>query len=348
MSKFIFNIDIKSLYLGIANDNEKGHTATVSTNLRQGSTIKPELDLFERSGSNIALCQEDSAVDQCIKNSKAQCRITNILIFSEIYVNGTKIDTNGSSFSIFLKQEIDESKQHFGRVKAHYPISLSFEAKDYSVSNRTVLMAIREFLGGFAFIVRGFEIHDNHRIDFIVSIAGQNNINYSKVFLNYKGDAKNKFTKVFNEQADTYDFEIITMRRDGVPGVPEINPQTYPLALEYCEQRAKELCKAQLKSQYPTAEIYCLSDDYPYALYDFEIRDGAQILYVILSFTTTRMKFFYLSSIQYQFTSAFYQQGYLLLITDLLTKKPSIITYGFDKIENLNRSISMIKFAENE
>lgn len=348
MSRFIFPIDTKSLYLGIENDNEKGHTATVSTNLKQGSTVKPELALFQNSLSNIPLFQEDSAVYQCLKNSKAKCRITNILIFDKVYVNGTKIDTKGSSFSIFLKQETDESKYHFGRIKAHYPIGLSFESKDYSVSNRIVLTAIKEFLGGFAFIVRGFEIHDDHRIDFIVSIVGQNNINYSKVFLNYKGNAANKFTKVFNEQADTYDFEIISMRRDGIPGIPDINPQTYPLALEYCEKKAKQICKKQLELQFPSAEIYCLSDDYPYALYDFEIRDGAQILYIIMNFTTTRLRYFYLSSDQYQFTGNFNQQGYLLLVTDLLTEKPCIVTYGFDEIENLNRSVSMIKFAQNE
>ena len=348
MSCFIFPIDIKSLYLGIDNDNEKGHTATVSTNLKQGSTIKPELELFKRSGSNIDITKEDLAVTECLKNSKAQCKITNVLIFDRIYVNGTQLETNGKSFAVFLKQEIDESKYHFGRIKAHYPIGLAFETMDYSVSNKEVLKAVQALLEGFAFIVRAFEIHDNHRIDLIVSVVGQEHITYSKVFLNYKGDSKNKFTKVFNEQADTYDFEVIAMKKYGIPGIPEIDPQSYPLALDYCSRRAKTLCEEALRDQFPTAEIYCLSDEYPYSLYDFEIRDGAQTLYVILNFTATHLDYFYMSMIQYRFSQTFVNQGFLILVKEVLSEEPELKTYGFDEIKNLKRSIAMVKFEQHE
>lgn len=348
MSIFIFPIDTKSLYLGIENDNEKGHTATVSTNLKQGSTTKPELELFYHSDSNIDLTREDFAINQCTKHSKAQCRVTNILVFDKVYVNGTKIETNGKSYAIFLKQEIDESKYQYGRIKAHYPIGLEFETVDYSVSNKAVLNAIQKMFKGFAIIVRAFEIHDDHTIHFIVSVVGQENVAYSKVFLNYKGDSKRKFTKVFNEQADTYDFEVIAMRKYGVPEIDEINPQTYALALDYCSQRAKKLCKDYLIEQFPNAEIFCLSDEYPYSLYDFEIRDGAQTLYVILDFTATHLEYFYMSSVQYCFSQTFTNQGFLLYVKRVLSEKPEIKIYDFGKIENLKRSISMVKFEQNE
>ncbi len=348
MSSFIFHIDTKSLYLGIDNDNEKGHTATVSTNLKQGSTVKPELNLFMSSGSNINLAKEDTAVAECLKNSKAACKVTNLLVFDRIFVNGTQLDTNDKSFAIFLKQEIDESKYQFGRIKAHYPIGLSFETFDYSVSNKEVLRAIQNLLDGFAFIVRAFEIHDNHRIDFIVSVVGQQHIVYSKVFLNYRGDSKDKFTKVFNEQADTYDFEAIAMKKRGIPGIEEINPQSYPIALDYCSRKAKALCREALKDQFPDAEIYCLSDEYPYSLYDFEIRDGAQTLYVILNFTATHLDYFYMSMIQYRFSQTFVNQGFLVLVKEVLSEDPELKTYGFDDIENLKRSIAMVKFEQHD
>ena len=36
-------IDVKSLYYNIKNDNETGHTATVSTPIRNGSSVDEEL-----------------------------------------------------------------------------------------------------------------------------------------------------------------------------------------------------------------------------------------------------------------------------------------------------------------
>jgi hypothetical protein len=47
--------------------------------------------------------------------------------------------------------------------------------------------------------------------------------------LNYKGDTAKKFTDVFNEQADTYDYEILTMKQHQIPGFDFIAQTTTPM-----------------------------------------------------------------------------------------------------------------------
>ena len=42
MTKIRLPIDLKSLYYNIFNDNEKGHTCTVATPLKQGKSVNTE------------------------------------------------------------------------------------------------------------------------------------------------------------------------------------------------------------------------------------------------------------------------------------------------------------------
>ena len=48
MSMIRLSIDTKSLFFNIKNDNERGHTATVATPLKQGSVARPELFEIEK------------------------------------------------------------------------------------------------------------------------------------------------------------------------------------------------------------------------------------------------------------------------------------------------------------
>jgi len=345
MTPFVFQIDTKSLYLGINNDNEKGHTATVSTNLKQQGTIKPELELFKNSQSNIDFSHLPGLVDECLKNSKAECRITNILVFDQILVNGGKVDCN-SEFRLFLKEEIDPNKYQCGRIKLHYPIGLTYEEGRLSISNRKVLFAIKDFLFGYAFIVRAFELREKGVINVIASIVGQDGIAYSKVFLNYKGDTAKKFTDVFNEQADTYDYEILTMKQHQIPGFDFIGPDNYADALKFEKQLAKETCYRCLLELYPSAEIYRLSDIYPYSLYDFEIRSDDDIRFVIVAFTSTDISYFYLSDLKAGFISNYPNKAKVFLVKNVLSESKTIETYSLEDMESIKRRVAMIKYQK--
>ena len=53
MSIIRLPIDTKSLYFNIKNDNESGHTATVATPLKQGSSLHLELAEVYKIPENI-------------------------------------------------------------------------------------------------------------------------------------------------------------------------------------------------------------------------------------------------------------------------------------------------------
>ena len=62
MSVIRLPIDIKSLYFNIKNDNEKGHTATVATPLKQGASVHEELSKIHCIPHNINDYSRDSLV----------------------------------------------------------------------------------------------------------------------------------------------------------------------------------------------------------------------------------------------------------------------------------------------
>ena len=343
---FSFDIDTKSLYFGITNDNKVGHTATVSTNLKQGNVTKPELHLIENCPSNIDISRENDLIDECLKNSKSECRINNILIFNKIKVNGIPVDTD-KEFCMFLKEEIDPSKYQYGRIKLHYPISLYFENSQFNISNKSVMHAVQETLHGFAFVVRSFEFGDCGELDFIVSIIGEDGIPYSKVFKDYKGDSKEKFTKVFNEFADTYDFEIIPIKKAGIPGMEEIRPENYFDAADYCFKKAKAIAISRLLQDYPDASLRDIGSEYPYNIYDLELRTGNNFKYIFVSWTATGKTYFYLSNSKYSFWQQFAESALVVLVKRVLSDNPVVECYSPSNSDSLNISVSMLKFSND-
>lgn len=346
MSQFVFPIDVKSLYFGVNNDNEKGHTATVSTNLKQQGTTKPELALFCASPSNIDFSNLPGLVDQCLKNSKSESRVNNVLVFDRIFVNGKPIECD-SQFCLYLKEETDSSKYQCGRIKLHYPIGLFYEDAHYSISNRKVIVAIQKALFGYAFIVRAFELGSKGAINLIVSIIGQNGVAYSKVFLDYKGNADQKFTDVFNEQADTYDYEILTMKKHSIPGIDSLNPTNYSQALKYEKALAKKACLQELLVTYPNADIYDLSNDYPYSIYDFEVRLGLTTRYVIVEFTSTNLSYFYLSDLKMDLLNCFPDTCEVCLVKNVLNKNVIVERYSLNDLQSIKRRVAMVKYEKS-
>ena len=212
MQKIILPIDTKSFYFNIKNDNATGHTATVATPIKQGNSINEKLIQVYKIPMQIDFQTKPELINELIKNSKSQIKITNVLVFKNIYVNGIRINVD-KSFCFYIKEEINPDKIQYGRLKLHYPMSLKYEDSELNIDNKNIINTISTFLHDYAFIVTAFEYDlDEDYLNFKITIIGENSIPYSKVFINNKG-VGNKYTSVFDEYADSYDMEIISLKK---------------------------------------------------------------------------------------------------------------------------------------
>lgn len=84
-------IDTKSLYYNIFNDNEHGHTCTVATPIKQGNSLRKELNEIFKIPKQIDFLKEDTLLKDLIKNSKSIVKINNVFVFDKIKVNNEKL-----------------------------------------------------------------------------------------------------------------------------------------------------------------------------------------------------------------------------------------------------------------
>ena len=344
MSHFLFKLDTKSFFFNIKNDNDKGHTATVATILKQGKSINSALDDFKSCSSNV-LINNQGLIDECIKNSKSSVKINNILVFNKIYLNGEFL-SDEHEFCMYLKEEIDQSKYQFGRIKLHYPSSLKYYDLTYNIDNKVVLNMISKKLHDYAFLIVKIEIfNEPGKINFITNIIGQNGIPYTKVFLNYKGDASQKFNQVFNEIADNYEIEATLMREYGIPEIPIIDPTTYKAAYDYCQNKAISFFLEKAEEN-GCKNIEVLSEKYPYDIIDIELSYKGKKKYVIVCFTATNQDYFFLSNAKSGFIYDFEGDAAVVLIKNILTKNPKIEVFGIEELREMKRSLEVIKYSK--
>ena len=71
MSLIRLSIDTKSLFFNIKKDNERGHTATVATPLKQGSGERPELFAVKEIPEGINCFSKEDLVTQILSKSRA-------------------------------------------------------------------------------------------------------------------------------------------------------------------------------------------------------------------------------------------------------------------------------------
>jgi len=350
MSHFDFCLSTKSLYDGIQNDNLLGHTATVSTILKQGHSTRPELFLFQTCASNIEFKNNQRLINECLKNSKCSTKVDNFLLFRHIFVDGQPIECS-YNFGMFLKEETDETKVQFGRIKLHYPITFEVEGFGLEINNRKVFESIRDYIGDYAFIVRKIELFDEPgKINFITSIIGERGIPYSKVFLDYKGDAEKKFTRVFNEVADSYDIEILALKHAIIPEdliIDKVCPDTYPRIIDYCKEKALRIIQKRLLSNSNNRDIVFLSEMYPYGIYDFEYLVNGHKHYCLVQFTATNTDYLFLSSNKYNFISRHQETTEVVLVKKILSDNPILKYYSLGELDNsFNRDVAMIKYSK--
>lgn len=343
MQKIILPIDTKSFYYNIKNDNVSGHAATVATPIRQGNSINDKMIHVYKIPMQIDFQVKPELVNELIKNSKSQIKITNVFMFKNIYVNGNKINVD-KSFCFYIKEEIDPEKAQFGRLKLHYPMSLKFEDDELDIDNKNVVNAISDFLHGYAFIVTAFEYDfDDDYLNFKVTIVGENSIPYSKVFINNKG-VGNKYTSIFDEYADSYDMEIVKLKKYYSDYDMNIDPNNYREAISKNDCIADDIVEAKLMEK-GFLNIKNLSSQFPYSLYDFSYEEDGIVKYLIVFNTCTSVKYFNISTKKLRFLNDFSDKTKIVLITDILDC-PRIYEFNVDDINKFFKSINSLMFVK--
>ena len=340
MSVIRLPIDIKSFYFNIKNDNEKGHTATVATPLRQGASVHEELSKIRIIPQSINDCSRDGLVSHILSKSRAAAIITDVFVFDSITVNGDSVDCN-SSFCIYIREEIDPNNVHCGRQKVHYPSSLKYSDSDIEIDNRKVVAAVSNALNNYAFIVEAFEYNtETNVLNFDATIVGENGIPYSKIFLNKRG-VGSKFSSVFNEFADTYDAEIIALR-DHL-GYGSVTPDNYMEIVNQNKSIAIQIVVELLLANGYTG-VRKLAEEYPYSLYDVEYHAGSKKKFVIIRFTSTKTKFFSLPYNKIKFSNDYNEDVKIALITDI-NGTPNIYWYTVAELNSMSKMINSITYT---
>lgn len=336
-------VEVKSFFFNILNDNELGHTATVASILKQGSSFREDVAQVYDLPENIAAPSKQGLINHILSKSRAEAKITKVCCFNKISVNGKPIKV-GASFCLYVREEISKNNIHCGRQKLHYPPTLVYSDSDIEIDNRKVVKSVSETLSNYAFLVEAFEYDSQtgvFNIDAI--IVGRSGIPYSKVFINQKGSG-NKFTKVFSENNEDYDSEIISMRKH--LGFANVGPENFYDIMDDVRAKALQIIKKELM-KLGAVNIRILRDEYPYAIYDIEYKIDSVKHYAMVRYTTTEIKRFLLSSDKISFLNRFAECTALYLITDVLEKK-NVFRYTNDEICEMNKFIRTIIFDASE
>ncbi|HRF70001.1 MAG TPA: hypothetical protein PKV66_01070 [Candidatus Pelethenecus sp.] len=333
-------IDLKSLFYNILNDNLAGHTATVATVIKQGNSLNEKLNKIFAIDRKIDIQAKPDLIKECIKNSKTSTKVVEFFVFDKISVNGVLINPD-CSYGIFVKQEIDETKVQFGRIKMHYPNTLKYIDNELNINNGQVIKAISNYLNNFAFLVNAFDYNtDTEILNFDITILGANNIPYSKVFVNEKG-VGNKMVTSFIDEVDAYDMEIVALRNKLDAN---ISPTNYIDIMIYNKNKAIEIVVEDIISL-DAQFVKVKSNDFPYLPYDIEYVEDNEKKYIIVMQTATDTEYFNLSINKIMFISSFIGFVKIALVTNI-TDKPIINYYTIEDLRNFSKNINSIEYKK--
>lgn len=333
-------IDIKSLYFNIKNDNESGHTATVATPLLQYGCYHEELKAILDIPENINENSKESIIGMILSKSRMSAKIVRFIAFNRISVNGIEIQTDGFCYGIYIREETDSNKIHFGRQKVHYPTTLKYSDEEIEINNREIVKRISNELHDYAFVVESFNYDtETGVLDFNAVIVGYNGIPYSKVFINKKG-VGNKFSTIFNEDASNYDYEIIALR-DHL-GYTNVSPDNFSSIIKKNDMLAESLVEEYLKNV-GGISIRNLAADYPYSVYDISYTLNGLKRYAVVRQTATKLQYFNLSIEKVQFCNLFEGMVDVILVTDI-NGTPQIKVFNINELNKMNKRINSLMY----
>lgn len=353
-NKLKFKIDEKSLFYGVKNDYEKGHTATVSTPLNQSKDPKKwRMDILKLKECNCRVNNIPEMLEfKCKQSFHSGNSIDDIFVFSNIFLDGEKLNTK-SQFVMYMKRETDKiirklngtkgKNTHYGRIKFHYPINFIYKSDGYHIDNNEVLNSILKQNGGFAFMVKGFEYSNDTKIlNFITSAIGQEGIPLSTVFRIAKGTGKklridpnkvlenNKLQEIVDDNTLSYEkvpYQIINDEKNenGKLGEKII-----------FDRLSNELSKEN--------ELYHTSEDYNFSPYDMEYIENDKKIYVEVKATKGTKKIFNMSSGEFKFMENHKETYKLYLVTQVKDAFPIVYLYYYKDIIKMKKEYPRIVF----
>ena len=354
-NKIRFKIDEKSLFIGTYNDYNRGQTATVSTPLNQSKDpTKWRNDILELKDYNCNVTNPPAMlIRQCKNASHSGNNIDNVFVFTNILLDGVKLDTN-SQFAMYFKRETDQfikkrdgSKgvnTHLGRIKLHYPITFSYKGDGYKIDNLEVLTSIMKQNGGFAFVVRGFEYYeDTKTLNFITSLIGPAGIPLSTVFRRQKGVGQ-KLMIDPNKVVDN-DYVVVVEQNPEIAGATNVS---YELINKSRAENGKigeeYIYQLLLDKLTDDNELYHTSLDYPQSPYDIEYIENGEKKYVEVKSTSGTKPIFNMSSGELKFMEKYKDSYTLYMVTDVKAEFPKVKEYSYYDIMKMRKEYPSVRF----
>lgn len=355
-NKIRFKIDEKSLFIGTYNDYNKGQTATVSTPLNQSKDeSKWRNDILELKNYNCDVKNPPAMlIHQCQRASHSGNNIDNVFVFSNILLDGKKLDTD-SQFAMYFKRETDEyirsikygrltKNTHLGRIKLHYPITFSFKTDGYNIDNQDVLNAIMKQNGGFAFVVRGFEyFEDTKTLNFITSLIGPEGIPLSTVFRRQKGVGQ-KLMIDPNKVVDN-DYVVVVEQNPEIAGSANVSYELINKSRTENGKLGEEFIYQLLKEKLTEDnELYHTSIDFPQSPYDIEYIENGEKKYVEVKSTSGIKPIFNMSSGELKFMEKYKDSYTLYMVTDVKSDFPKVKEYNYYDIMKMRKEYPSVRF----
>ena len=367
MGKIRFQIDEKSLYYGIKNNYERGEVMTSSTPINQSKNKEKwhkDIIKFMESGLDYQNQIPLNLLKQLTRKttSQAKTRINHLFIFNKIMFNGKPLNTT-HQFAIYVKEETDEiikrrdgtygPNTHLGRMKLHYPSKIKYDRDGFNIDNKSILNAILEQNGGFAYIVRGFEVDSETKsLNFITSLIGLSGIFLSSVFRIAKGVGKKLLLDEINLEAQdlaTDSYVIIATN-----SFNNSNTET-----DFDSLRKTQVENGKLGEKFiyehladyvgdTINDLYHTSMHYPTSPYDMEYTDSNGVThYIEVKSTSGSKEVFNMSSGEIKFMKQYKDQYLLLLVTNVRDSFPNVKQFKGDKIMRLRKEYPSIRFYGN-
>lgn len=363
---YSFDIDEKSLFRGIINDYKRGHTATIATPLNQSKNPEKwrnDIYKFMEGYPSMDINSLPAILkDKCLKltTSTAKCELIKFYVFSNFLLDGVPFNVN-ASFAMCVKEEISEvivkrdgsqgTNTHLGRQRLSYPMSLKHFTDGYNIDNGIVLDRIIEENGGFAYIVKGFEVDtESKTLNFRTTMVGLKGVPLSNVFIRKKGVG----TKLIVDgllsplNIQTFSSENISKEEKNsffatLDKIQKSSRENGKTGEKYVFENIKKF----FKKEDVIEDVVHVSDTYPQSPYDIECIVNGKKQYIEVKSTKGTKKEFYMSKGERLFMDKYENNYFLVLVTDVKSTHKKHIKFYRKDIKNeaiMQQECQSIKF----
>lgn len=350
--RYSFDIDEKSLFVGVKNNYSRGQSATVHTPLNQAKNKndwRKDIYAFLEGHKSVDNLPE-RLNDLCLKKSTSQApaRIVHFYVFSKFTLDGVKFDVD-KSFAMYVKEEISDTivnrngvvvtNTHKGRQKLHYPKTLAYISDGFNIDNNVVLQKILDVNGGFAYVVNGFDYDDDTKtLNFRTTMVGLKDVLLSNVFIKKKGVGKKLIVDGTFSQIGIPHISkgIISDEEENkfletFEKIQESSRANGRMGEEYVVNNIKRILKTE-----SITNLIHISDSYPFSPYDIECIINGEKLFIEVKSTQGSKKEFYMSKSERQFMDKYHDRYLLILVTNVKAKQKKCCQYRREEIMNDN------------